>query len=50
MRKILRDIVSAVFGGCLGYATSSAFIKGETAIGVALCCAFAAMFVREYLL
>lgn len=50
MRKLLRDITSVVFGGCLGYAIASAFTKGETAIGVVLCCAFAAIFVREYLL
>lgn len=50
MRKLLRDFTSVVFGGCLGCAIASAFTKGETAIGVVLCCAFAAAFVREYLL
>ena len=50
MRKLLRDIVNAAIGGCLGYAIASAFTKGETAIGIAVCCAFAAIFVREYLL
>lgn len=50
MRKILRDITSVVFGGCLGYAIASAFVNAETVIGIVLCVAFAAVFAREYLL
>lgn len=50
MRKLLRDIVNAAIGGCLGYAIASAFVNAETVIGIVLCVAFAAVFVREYLL
>ena len=50
MRKLLRDITSVVFGGCLGYAIASAFVNAEMVIGIVLCVAFAAVFVREYLL
>lgn len=50
MKKALRDITSVVFGGCLGCAIASAFVNAETGIGIVLCVAFAAAFVREYLL